>query len=201
MTDSINVALAEHGLCERRPDSLHHLIGVPLALIFAELTGHAHESPLVTSCIRSYRSRYAEVSLRDTTVVPGMRAALTVLRRSHRLAIATSKALPITEPILSALRLRGLFDVVVGPDLGAPAEEKEVTIGNALSSLGRARAVMVGDRSFDVVGAHANSLPAIGVTWGIGGADELLAAGVDAIIHRTDELVTAVTSLLHGAGP
>ena len=36
---------------------------------------------------------------------------------------------------------------------------------------------MVGDRSFDVIGAHANGIPCIGVTWGIGSREELEQAG------------------------
>ncbi len=39
---------------------------------------------------------------------------------------------------------------------------------------------MVGDRSFDVLGAHANSIPAIGVTWG---TDDQASAGAELVIN------------------
>ena len=53
---------------------------------------------------------------------------------------------------------------------------------------------MVGDRSFDVVGAHANGLPAIGVTWGIGTPEELRDA--ERLIDAPHELPAVVADLL-----
>ena len=64
--------------------------------------------------------------------------------------------------------LREHFDVVAGPALRRRAEDKTQTLGRALRLLGPTRAVMVGDRSFDIVAARAHGLPSIGVTWGIG---------------------------------
>jgi phosphoglycolate phosphatase len=55
---------------------------------------------------------------------------------------------------------------------------------------------MVGDRSFDIAGAHARGLPAIGVTWGIGGSDELTSARADAIIEAPAELPAAIGMLM-----
>jgi phosphoglycolate phosphatase len=49
---------------------------------------------------------------------------------------------------------------------------------------------MVGDRSFDVEAARAHGLLAIGVTWGIGSAAELTAAGADVLIGAPGELET-----------
>jgi phosphoglycolate phosphatase len=193
----INHALATNGLPEHAESALHRFIGPPLALTFAELTAHAPDSALVVSCIRSYRERYAEASLRETTVVPGITVALAEVGAHYRLAVATSKALAFAEPILTALELRDFFDLVAGPSLSAHSEAKAATIGAALSGLDPDRAVMVGDRSYDIVGAHARGLPAIGVTWGIGGGDELTAARADAIIEAPAELPAAVRILMH----
>ena len=49
-------------------------------------------------------------------------------------------------------------------------------------------AVMVGDRRFDVAGAHENGLPAIGVLYGYGGREELENAGVDYLAADLHEL-------------
>jgi phosphoglycolate phosphatase len=192
----MNHALATNGLPEHAEAALHRFIGPPLAVTFAELTTHAPDSALVVSCIRSYRERYAEASLRETTVVPGITDALAEVGARHRLAVATSKALAFAEPILIALELRDFFDVVAGPSLSAHTEDKAATIGAALTRLDPDRAVMVGDRSFDIVGAHARGLPAIGVTWGIGGSDELTSARADAIIDAPAELPAAISLLL-----
>ena len=88
----------------------------------------------------------------------------------------------VRRPLLDAMGIGPYFSVVAGPDLGAPAEDKTETLGRALHELGPTRAVMVGDRSFDIVAAHAHGLPAIGVTWGIGKHKELHDAGAERII-------------------
>ena len=41
--------------------------------------------------------------------------------------------------------------------------------------------MLVGDRRFDVEGAHAHGLAAIGATWGVGSAHELTTAGAEAL--------------------
>jgi phosphoglycolate phosphatase len=192
----LNHALARNGLPEHADAALHRFIGPPLALTFAELTVHPPDSALVVACISSYRERYAEASLRETTVIPGITDALAEVGRHYRLAVATSKALAFAEPILTALGLRDFFDVVAGPSLSALREDKAATIGAALSRLDPDRAVMVGDRSFDIVGAHARGLPAIGVTWGIGDSDELTSARADAIIDAPTDLPAAISILM-----
>jgi phosphoglycolate phosphatase len=200
ITSCLNHALVEHGLPRRSPDALWRYIGPPLASAFAELTGTAPDSPLVISCMAAYRRRYGPVSLRDTTVVPGVADVVASLARHLRLAVATSKPVAFAEPLLEALGLRRCFTVVAGPDLTDEREEKAQTIAKALTALGGPeRAVMVGDRSFDVLGARAQSLPTIGVTWGIGDRRELEAAGADAVIDRPSELPDAVRAVLNQA--
>jgi len=186
-------AFAKLGLPARPDEELLPYIGPPFAFAFSELLGVAPDDPLVHACIDGYRERYKDAMLTETTVTPGIPAALTALK-AHRLAVATSKPLAFAEPLLSAMGLRGHFDVVAGPDLDARAEPKTETLGRALDQLQATEAVMVGDRSFDVVAAHAHGLPAIGVTWGIGDADEL--AGAERVIGDPEQLPEAVGDLL-----
>jgi phosphoglycolate phosphatase len=116
-------------------------------------------------------------------------------------AVATSKPLAFAEPLLRSLGLRTFFTAVAGPDLSVRGESKASTIAAALKMLGQPRgAVMVGDRSHDIVGARAHSLPTIGVTWGIGDAAELREAGAGSIVDAPAELAESVRVLL-GEGP
>jgi phosphoglycolate phosphatase len=192
ITGCINHALVAHGAAERRPSDLERFIGPPLAQAFAELTGSEPGGELVLSCISAYHERYAEASVRDTTVVPGIAEALKDLGRDHRLAVATSKPRAFAEPVLGAVGLRDCFEVVAGPELGAHTEDKATTIASALAALGAPGAVMVGDRFHDVVGARANGLPCIGVLWGIGSADELTRAGAACLVDGPAALPGAI---------
>jgi phosphoglycolate phosphatase len=197
ITGCINHALVEHEFPARPPGDLHCFIGPSLADAFAELTDHPSESAVVASCLNSYRARYVEASLRETVVTPCIEIALGELAERYRLAVATSKPLAFAEPLLDTLGLLPLFTTVAGPDLSVQGESKASTIASSLRMLGQPkRAVMVGDRSHDIVGARFHSLPSIGVTWGIGSAKELLDAGADSIVDAPAELAASVKQLL-----
>lgn len=192
----IRHALDTHGLPEQSAISLERFIGPPLTRAFAEITGHAEDSTLVLGCLASYRARYREVSLRDTTVFCGIPKVLALLSERHRLGVATSKPRAFAEPLLKALDLSDCFCHVAAPDLDAHREDKEATIRSAIAAIGPDRAVMVGDRSFDIHGAHACGIPAIGVSWGIGSVQELTGAGADAIVDDPPDLTEAISGLI-----
>jgi phosphoglycolate phosphatase len=192
----ISHALETQGLAQPSRDSLDRFIGPQLTVAFAELTGHPEDSVLVRGCLASYRARYREASLRETSVFPGVPAALEALGEDYRLAVATSKPLAFAEPLLTALALRESFEHLAAPDLDAHKETKQDTIRGALSALGASRAVMVGDRSFDIAGAHACGIPAIGVSWGIGSTHELRTAGAEVIVDDPQELPEAIGDVL-----
>lgn len=187
----VNYAFSKHGIAPREPDELLPYIGPPFKFGFAELLGTTPEDPIVDALIDAYRERYATASLTETTVAPGMPEALA--RLDGTLAVATSKPHHFADPLLTRLNLRERFAFVFGPDLQARAESKTETITRALTALATTDAIMVGDRRFDVEGAHANGIPCIGVTWGIGTREELEEAGADTIIDDPLELDPALS--------
>jgi phosphoglycolate phosphatase len=192
----VRYAFAKLGLPARTDEELLPYIGPPFAYGFGQLLGVAPDAPIVTACIDGYRERYKSASLTETTVEPGIDEALQELQRHHRIAVATSKPRAFAEPLLHAMDLREYFDVIAGPALQARAEGKTETLGRALAELGPTRAVMVGDRSFDILAARAHGLPSIGVTWGIGTAEELQDAGADRLIATPAELPATAAILL-----
>ncbi|MDA0164501.1 HAD hydrolase-like protein [Solirubrobacter ginsenosidimutans] len=191
----VNHAFVKLGLPTRADAELEPYIGPPFPYAFGELLGVAHDAPIVTACIEGYRERYKTASLTETTVAPGIPEALDALA-GRRLAVATSKPKAFADPLLDAMGIGAYFSVVAGPDLAAPTEDKTETLGRALHELGPTRAVMVGDRSFDIVAAHAHGLPAIGVTWGIGTHKELHDAGAERIIGQPEDLAATAAVLL-----
>jgi phosphoglycolate phosphatase len=194
ITRCINRALAAHGVPERDPADLYQYIGPPLLSAFAELLGEPVSSPAVLGCAATYREHYAEASLTETAVTPGIADALAALvAEGRRLGVATSKPRPFAEPLLEVLGMREHFAVVAGPELDATGEDKTTTVGAALRALGADRGAMVGDRSFDMVAARAHGLRAVGVGWGIGSRAELEAAGAQQIVASPDELPAAVS--------
>lgn len=196
ITSCIAHALEAQGLPRQSLDSLERFIGPPLTLVFGELTGQPQDSVLVLACVASYRTRYRESALHQTRVFCGIAETLSELAEHYRLAVATSKSLAFAQLLLSGLGLSDRFEHLAAPGPDAHREDKETTIRAALSVLGAERAVMVGDRSFDIIGAHACSVPAIGVSWGIGSRQELTAAGAEIIVDTPWDLPTAISQLL-----
>ncbi|MDA0180643.1 HAD hydrolase-like protein [Solirubrobacter phytolaccae] len=188
---SLNYAFDKLGLPRRDPEALYPYIGPPFKVAFPGLLGVAPDDPQVDALIDGYRERYATASLEETTVAPGIAEALERLD-GEPLAVATSKPRAFAEPLLEALGLRHHFAAIAGPELAARDEPKAVTVTRALELLGTTSAVMIGDRRFDVEGAHANGIQCIGVTWGIGTREELETAGADAIIDDPLELDPAL---------
>ena len=85
--------------------------------------------------------------------------------------------------------MRGYFERVFGAELDGTRSDKTDLLGHALQSmalLGHAlqsmgvdpsQAMMIGDRSFDMVGARNNGMTAVGVLYGYGSEAELRDAG------------------------
>ena len=191
----MNHALAAAGREPVAPESLYPLIGPSLSFGFASLLEVDPDDPAVAACIASYRSVYAEVSLRDTPTYPGVPEALDALVGAipgRRLAVATSKPGAYAEPLVSALGFRDAFDAVFAPELDLHVESKTITVGRALAALGASGGTMVGDRHVDMEAARAHGLRAVGVTWGFGTEAELRDAGADVLVASPSDLPAAI---------
>jgi phosphoglycolate phosphatase len=184
---AVNEALIAHGLPPRPEEVLDRVIGPPVLVAFAELTGEAEDSALVADCAATYNERYSRVYLDQTSLVDGIASVLGEL--TLPLALATAKPVEFVLPLLESLSIARYFEYVFAPAMSAPHERKTVTVANALRALRATEPIVVGDRSFDVEAAHANGVRAIGVTWGIGDRSELDAAGADVVIEHPAQLL------------
>ena len=107
-----------------------------------------------------------------------------------KLVIATSKPEEFALRIMEHFGLVAYFHRICGAQREDRASaQKGSVVADALRRSGTdGPAVMVGDRRFDVAGAHENGLPAIGVLYGYGGREELENAGADYLAADLHEL-------------
>jgi phosphoglycolate phosphatase len=192
VTDSINAALAEHGMATRPAAELRHYIGPPTFTAFTDLAGEGAGSGEVDALVATYRRHYAAVYLTQTSLIDGMAGVLEAASARVPLALATSKSVTFTRPLLEALGLERFFAYVSAAAANDASDDKTAILARALAALealGCHAAAMVGDRSFDVEAARAHGLFAIGVTWGIGSVAELEQAGADVLIGAPGELL------------
>lgn len=182
ITSAAAYALRCAGRGEVDPDTLTDFIGPPLHLIFPAHCGLNEQE--TDEAIRSFRVYYVDRGWKENIPYAGMADLLAALReKGLKLVIATSKPEDTARKILEYFGLARYFDHICGATAGDKASaDKASVIRGALARAGEyGRAVMVGDRSYDIVGAHTVGLPAIGVLYGYGSEAELTEAGADAL--------------------
>ncbi|WP_279379575.1 HAD hydrolase-like protein [Asaia prunellae] len=146
-----------------------------------------------------YRRFYEETGRFQTPLFPQFSILLRRLERSPvRIFTATSKPASLALSILKNHGLDECFDTVHGAADDDTGGEKPEMIARIIhqEGLDPARTLMIGDRRFDIFGAHANRLRAIGVLWGYGGKDELTEAGADLLVSSPDDLPLAIDGQL-----
>jgi phosphoglycolate phosphatase len=158
-------------------DELTWCIGPPLRASFVRLLGAETSADLAVSY---YRERFSDIGLYENGVYDGIGDVLTSLSASgHRLFVATSKPHVFAERIIDHFGLRDHFERVFGSELDGTRVDKSHLLEYALkhASVDPSKTLMIGDRSHDMVGAKNNGMKGIGVLYGYGSQDELLAAG------------------------
>ncbi len=194
----LNSALRDLGHAVDPAAPMDWVVGPPLHDIVARLLG-ARGDDRFEEAVARYRHHYEAGGLFESPLFPGIDQAVRTLAESGaRLFLATSKPLHTARRILEARGLTGLFAGLYGAAPDDSGAEKPELIARLIAEQGLDphRAVMVGDRSFDISGAHANRMRALGVLWGYGGRDELEQAGADGLVETPDELVEAVELML-----
>ncbi|MDY4489323.1 MAG: HAD-IA family hydrolase [Candidatus Faecousia sp.] len=188
------LALERFGIPIPPRDALRVFIGPPLHDTFRQF-GVPEDQ--VDEAIRIYRSRYVPIGKFENTPYPGIRELLEQLRaQGHRLFVATSKPEDMSVEILEHFDLAHFFDRICGASLDRSRSSKDAVIAYLLQQHGTEEPmVMVGDTVFDILGAAAHGIPAVGVAWGYGSVEEMKKAGAAAIAATMDELLSILQTL------
>jgi phosphoglycolate phosphatase len=161
-------------------EGLRFIVGPPLRETFARFAGEAQKERLMGY----YLERYQPVGAFENRVYDGVAAALDRLQAGGaRLFVATSKSEIDARRILDHFGLSPRFLSINGARADGSRGAKRELIGDVLAAHGLApeAAAMIGDREFDMIGAKALGVTAIGALWGYGTREELVAAGADAL--------------------
>ncbi|MGB6827813.1 MAG: HAD hydrolase-like protein [Terracidiphilus sp.] len=142
---------------------------------------------------RDYRACYDREGWSNNAVYPGVREMLAQLQAAgFALYVCTSKHHPFALRILKRFELAPFFTGIYGDQLEYLSHAKADLLARIVSerSIDRARAWMVGDRSFDIEAAHANNIRCIAAGWGYGSADEW--ADADAVAPTPGDVLAIV---------
>ena len=188
--NSLIHALKHFGI-EGDPAILRKFIGPPLTESFKEHFNFDDEQ--TAEAIRIYRKYFHDHGVLKNEIYPGIPELLQDLTKTGKtLAVATTKPEVYAHQVLEYFEIDRFFqkELVVGSYLDGRRTNKAELIATAIKRLGGKPQdqVMVGDRKFDIIGAKANGIDVIGVTYGYGERDEIEAHEPTAIAASVDEL-------------
>lgn len=192
ITNCVKLALDHFDIPVHSMADLRVFVGPPLRDSFVRF---GVPEDRIEEAIAVYRSRYTTVGKFENTPYPGIREMLETLKaQGHRLFVATSKPENMSVEILKKFDLFQYFEEVCGATLDTSRDSKAAVIAYLLDKIGASEnAVMIGDTSFDVIGAAQHGIPTIGVAWGYGNVEDMKSSGAAAIAESVEELLFLLT--------
>jgi HAD superfamily hydrolase (TIGR01549 family) len=189
-------AFAEHGV--RVPGwVLHRHIGMGGDQLVVAVAGEEVEHRLGDRIRASESERYEEL-IGEVQPLPGSLEMIVGLTRDgYRVSLASSAKSAELDHYLDLLELRGVLDDATSADDVERSKPDPDTIERALDRIGGPPAALVGDATWDSIAAEAAGIRSVGVTTGGFCAEELRAAGAEAVF---DDLAS-VTAYLMGSSP
>ena len=194
---SIVHTLKEMGVAPVDQELLSQFIGPPLIDSFQRICGLSEAE--AERAVSVYKEFFAEEGIKGFEVYEGVQEMLWLLRASGvTMAIATTKDDVFAREIALNADFLPYLQAVIGSDHEGTMLRKPELIAAALAALGvptpispnpdSPRIAMVGDHALDILGAKANNIASIAVTYGFGDDDELKQAEPDHMAVSVTEL-------------
>lgn len=194
ITNAVLYALAKFGIIPATREELYPYIGPPLTDSFQRYHGLTPEQ--AQQALEYYREYFSDRGLYENELYPGIEPLLRTLQQTgYTLIVATSKPEEFTHRILRHFGLDGYFAFVGGNTLNESRPTKAAVIGyirEQYPGITGENALMIGDRCYDIEGAHACGLSAVGVLYGYGSRQELETAGADALAETPAALAEII---------
>ena len=186
---------AHYGLPIPSKEELRVIVGPPLR---QSLLNFGIKAEDVDPAIEIYRQHYVDHGQFENYPYPGIEQLLQRLKaEGHKLYVATSKPEVMSIQILNYFNLAQYFDIICGSTADSSRDTKAKVIAHLLNQISpvTGNIVMVGDTVYDVEGAKEMGIPCIGVGWGYGIAEEMLAEGAIGIAQSMEDLYQQISAL------
>jgi phosphoglycolate phosphatase len=183
--EAMELAFAAAGLPAPDRHAVRRIVGLSLPQAVRHLApdAAAERQAAAVECYKTAFRAAREEGRLDEPLFDGIEDVLRGLAADGwTLAVATGKS---DRGLAACLAGHGIFDLFVSLQTADrhPSKPDPAMLEAALFEAGADahQAVMIGDTTFDIAMARAAGVRAIGVEWGYHGADELLAAGAQAV--------------------
>ena len=193
IVECIRFALDHEGV-PYTSEILDKMIGPPFRVSMHDFLGQDEKS--IEKLISLYRGLYEKYGWQHCVVFDGVKDMLAALKNAgKRLAVATSKPIKFTNMIVKGFDLEKYFDVVGGASSDASKEAKCDVIDDVLCRLSvkdKSKVLMVGDRMYDIDGAHICGVDVCAILYGYGDRKEFEEHGAEYILSSPKDVVSLV---------
>lgn len=174
---------------------LKKFIGPPVYYSYTTFYGISEEK--VDLYVKKYRERYSEKGIYESKVYDGVRELIISLKeKGIKVGIASSKPERLIYAVADYLQITNLFDAIVGVKSdNSKHSTKAGLITQAMDDMGatdKNKVLMVGDRMFDIDGAHDAGIKCCGALWGFGDKEEFEAHNAEFIVETPYEIIDII---------
>lgn len=150
---------------------LEKFIGPPVYYSYTTFYGISEDR--VDLYVKKYRERYSKKGIYESKVYDGIIELINSLKeKGIKVGIASSKPERLIYAVSDYLEITDLFDAIVGVKSdNSKHSSKAGLISQAMKDMGaddQSKVLMVGDRCFDIDGAHEAGIKCCGALWGFG---------------------------------
>lgn len=190
IVNSVKYALDCMKIEYSKTETFEKFIGPPLDQSFQNFYSLSESE--AREAVEFYRVYYKKSGIEENHPYQGIKELIHDLGEQNILLfIATSKPTPFAIDILKHYKLDKYFEEIVGANLDLTRTAKKEIIGYILTkypNINPNNCVMIGDRSFDIIGAQVNQLDSIGVLYGYGSIEEFREANPTYIAETIPDL-------------
>ena len=188
ITKGVQKSLEHFGIYEEL-DDLKKFVGPPMVESYTNFYGFSLEQ--YKEALDVFHDYYRTVGIFECELYDGIEEMLDSLSKEYKLYLATSKPEREARRVIEHFGLDKYFTFVGGSDgdFNTKRATKTAVIEYVLETnkiMDRGFAIMVGDKSHDIVGAGNAGLKSIGVLYGYGDLEEF--EGANYIVKNVEDL-------------
>lgn len=187
----IRKAIERFGLRQPTEAEIRKFIGPPMVVSYKTLYPQLSDDE-VQKLLVSFREDYVKTGLYKFRLYDGITELLKKLSESGiKTAVASSKPQKELERIITYSRIDKYIGAIVGADINYKDSDKATIVEDAMKKLGvedKSRVLMVGDRKYDIVGAHKAGIACAAVLFGYGNREEFDEYKADYVVESFEEV-------------
>ncbi len=190
LMDSVNYALSQYGMPERKLEEIRHFVGNGVERLMELSVPEGKKNPVFQEAFTCFKEHYLIHCNDKTGPYPHIMDLLEALHdKGYNMAIVSNKYMNAVKE-LNELYFSRFIKVAIGESAGIRKKPAPDTVEEAIRQLGVSKdsCVYVGDSEVDHMTAVNSGLRCISCLWGFRTKEELIKAGAGNNIFVTDPM-------------